>query len=102
MLELSFHQTKSEMMVRAASSIIFKALSRNKYPLIKLSEIAEKPQYGFTASASFEPNQFKYVRITDLKDGLIKWDTTPYCECNEPEKYLIQSGDILFPAFLTN
>lgn len=96
MLELSFHQTKSEMMMRAASTIIFKALSRKKYPLTQLSEIAEKPQYGFTASASFEPNQFQYIRITDLKDGSIKWDTTPYCECKEPEKYLIKSGDILF------
>jgi hypothetical protein len=96
MLELTFKQTQAEMMVRAASTIIFNTISRAGYPLVPLSEIAEQPQYGFTASASPEPIGVKFVRITDLKDGGISWNTVPYCKCDEPEKYLLAPNDILF------
>ncbi len=61
-----------------------------------LSELAEHPQYGFTASASFENVGPKFVRITDLQDGKIEWDNVPYCKCDEPENYLLEEDDILF------
>lgn len=96
MLTLTFKQTKAEIMVRAAATIIFNTLSKAGYPLVPLSEVAEQPQYGFTASASFEPVGLKFVRITDLQDGGINWDTVPYCKCDTPENYLLAPNDILF------
>ncbi|MBP5974037.1 restriction endonuclease subunit S [Brasilonema sp. CT11] len=96
MLKLTFKQTQAEVIVRAASTIIFNTLNRAGYPIVALSELADNPQYGFTASASFEQVGAKFVRITDLKDGGIKWDTVPYCKCDQPEKYLIYPNDILF------
>ncbi|WP_392532582.1 restriction endonuclease subunit S [Nostoc sp. C117] len=96
MLKLTFKQTPAELMVRAASTIIFNTLNQLHYPSVALSELAENPQYGFTASASIEEVGAKFVRITDLKDGGINWDTVPYCKCDEPEKYLIYPNDILF------
>ncbi|MEH2256143.1 restriction endonuclease subunit S [Nostoc sp.] len=96
MLKLTFQQTSAELMVRAASTIIFNTLNQLHYPSLALSELAENPQYGFTASASIEEVGAKFVRITDLKDGGINWDTVPYCKCDEPEKYLIYPNDILF------
>ena len=96
MLKLTFKQTPAELMVRAASTIIFNTLNRLEYPFVTLSELAENPQYGFTASASLEEIGVKFVRITDLKDGGISWDTVPYCKCDEPGKYLIYPNDILF------
>ncbi len=96
MLKLTFKQTQAEMMVRAAATIIFNTLSKAGYPLIPLSEMAEQPQYGFTASASSEPVGLKFVRITDLQDGGINWDTVPYCKCDTPENYLLAHNDILF------
>lgn len=96
MLKLTFKQTPAELMVRAASTIIFNTLNQLEYPSVALYELAENPQYGFTASASIEEVGAKFVRITDLKDGGINWDTVPYCKCDEPEKYLIYPNDILF------
>ena len=96
MLKLTFHQTKAEVMVRIASTLIFNALSRTGHPLVKLAALAEKPQYGFTARASFEEVGPKFVRITDLQDGGINWNDVPYCKCDQPEKYLLSPGDILF------
>ena len=96
MLELSFKQTKAEFMVRAAATTIFNALLEKDYPIKTLAEITEGTQYGYTASATNESIGFRYVRITDLKDGEINWDTVPYCQCDDPEKYLLHPGDILF------
>ncbi|MBD2692810.1 restriction endonuclease subunit S [Anabaena catenula] len=96
MLKLPFKQTSAELMVRAASTIIFNTLNKTGCSIVSLLELAENPQYGFTASASLEEVGVKFVRITDLKDGGISWDTVPYCKCDEPEKYLIYPNDILF------
>lgn len=96
MLNLTFKQSSAELMVRSASTIIFNTLVKTGNSLVRLSELAENPQYGFTASASFEEVGVKFVRITDLKDGGINWDTVPYCKCDQPEKYLIYPDDILF------
>jgi type I restriction enzyme S subunit len=96
MIELTFKQTQSELMVRAAATIIFNTLLRYDFPIVSLSSLTEHPQYGFTASASQEFSGVKLVRITDLQDGKISWDTVPYCQCEQPEKYLLQPNDILF------
>ena len=96
MLKLSFNQTRSELMVRAAATILFNSLTRNRTKEVKIGELAEHPQYGFTASATTEPVGPKFVRITDLQDGKIDWTHVPFCECLEPEKYLLKDNDILF------
>lgn len=96
MIELTFKQTQSELMVRAAATIIFNTLLRYDFPIVSLSSLTEHPQYGFTASASQDFLGVKLVRITDLQDGKISWDTVPYCQCEQPEKYLLRENDILF------
>lgn len=96
MLKLTFKQTQAEILVRAASTILFNALLRAEYPLVSLSHFSEEPQYGFTASAESENTGLKFVRITDLQDGSIDWNTVPYCRCDRPEQYLLEINDILF------
>lgn len=59
-------------------------------------ELCGKPQYGYTASANTEKVGPKFLRITDIQDSCVDWDTVPYCECSEPEKYRLLEGDILF------
>ena len=95
-LKLAFRQTKAEEMVRAASTIIFNELSKLDYPILPISKLANTVQYGFTESACHEEVGPKFVRITDIQDGTIKWDSVPYCRCNNPEKYLLSDNDILF------
>ena len=96
MLTLSFRQTQAELLVRAASTVIFRALARTGCPRCALKDIAQSPRYGWTAKAELEPVGPRYVRITDLKDSKIDWETVPFCRCDDPDAYRLQSNDILF------
>jgi type I restriction enzyme, S subunit len=96
MLQLTFKQTDSELMVRAAATLLFSTLTRHAVPQVAVSDLTEPPQYGFTASATSQPVGPRFVRITDLKDGGIDWKHVPFCECQEPDKYTLSENDILF------
>jgi len=63
-----------------------------------LGEISEKPQYGFTASASDKPIGPKFLRIMDInKSPWIQWETVPYCHITDDEfpKYALKKGDVV-------
>jgi type I restriction enzyme S subunit len=64
----------------------------------KLGELCEKPQYGYTASAAADPIGPKFLRITDIQDGVVNWPTVPYCRCSgrEAVRYQLRAGDMLF------
>lgn len=95
MLQLTFKQTQAEMIVRSAATILFNKLFQ-EFSIVELSELAESPQYGLTASATSELGGPKFVRITDLKDGGINWETVPFCRCDDAQKYTLETDDILF------
>jgi type I restriction enzyme S subunit len=69
-----------------------------EWRVVRLGEVAEKPQYGFTAAAQRDPVGPKILRITDIQDGNVNWNTVPYCKCGNDDipKYLLEAGDILF------
>lgn len=46
-----------------------------------LEDYIERPEYGFTDSASDDPLGTKFLRITDIQDGQVDWNTVPYCNC---------------------
>ncbi len=93
---IPYHVPFEETLVGVVSSVLFKELELMNYSRTHLSKIIEKPQYGYTASASREPIGTKYVRITDIQAGKIDWNSVPYCRCAHPEKYLLGENDILF------
>jgi len=68
----------------------------SNWSLVKLGEVSDQPQYGYTTSASNE-GDLKFLRTTDITSGLINWDTVPYCKNNpkEFEKYIIKENDIV-------
>jgi type I restriction enzyme, S subunit len=61
-----------------------------------VSEFCENPQYGYTASASHENIGPQLLRITDIQDGKVDWQSVPFCVCPEPAPYLLKENDILF------
>jgi len=71
-----------------------------EWRVVRLGEVAEKPQYGFTAAAQRDPVGPKMLRITDIQDGNVNWNAVPYCECGIEDipKYLLEAGDILFAS----
>ena len=65
---------------------------------VSLEEIAESISYGHTASADPDVVGPKFLRITDIQDGTVNWDSVPRCECNSKTaaKYSLSPGDIVF------
>lgn len=63
-----------------------------------VAQLAENIQYGYTESAKDDPVGPKFLRITDIQDGRVNWDTVPYCECPEEKhaKYRLRPSDIVF------
>jgi type I restriction enzyme, S subunit len=54
--------------------------------------------YGYTESASSEPVGPRFLRITDIQDDHVDWDSVPYCKIESADvaKYRLASGDIVF------
>ncbi|BAY38497.1 restriction modification system DNA specificity subunit [Nostoc sp. NIES-2111] len=52
-------------------------------------------QYGYTASATDQPTGVKFLRITDLQNNFVDWETVPFCNCSEIAKYQLSEGDIV-------
>jgi type I restriction enzyme S subunit len=68
------------------------------WKVVRLGEVWLKPQYGFTASAVNQSVGPKFLRITDIQNGQVNWDTVPYCEIDNEllRKYRLEPGDLLF------
>ncbi len=65
---------------------------------LKLEKISHHIQYGFTASADFViVDSHKFLRITDIQDNKVNWDSVPCCKTEEPlDDYCLNDGDIVF------
>ncbi|MCO6477352.1 MAG: restriction endonuclease subunit S [Phaeodactylibacter sp.] len=65
-----------------------------KWTKKSLGQISEKIDYGYTASAG--NSGVKFLRITDIQNGIVNWETVPQVECSKIEKYALAGGDIVF------
>lgn len=63
-----------------------------------LESLADRIDYGVTASANSTPVGPKFLRITDIQNGMVNWVEVPYCQTSEEERRnsLLQDGDIVF------
>ena len=59
--------------------------------------ISQSIQYGYNAPAK-DCGRIKMIRISDIQDNSVLWETVPYCDIKENEisTYLLQPNDILF------
>src|SRR6266436_8362563 len=65
---------------------------------IKKLEAVSAINYGYTESASSEPVGPRFLRITDIQDDRVEWESVPYCKIESADlpKYRLSSGDIVF------
>ncbi|MBU2843147.1 restriction endonuclease subunit S [Acidithiobacillus thiooxidans] len=63
----------------------------------RLGDIS-KINYGYTTSACYEPIGPHFLRITDIQNNNVNWDSVPFCAIDDSDrkKYLIVNGDIVF------
>lgn len=61
-----------------------------------LGDVCEKPEYGWTTSAS-AIGSVKLLRTTDITKGPVDWTRVPFCEKNPPNhsRFMLKSGDIV-------
>jgi type I restriction enzyme, S subunit len=70
---------------------------RGAWPKKKLGELSSL-SYGYTEKASFEPIGPKFLRITDIQNESVDWNTVPYCEIDDDDhvRHKLRSGDLVF------
>ena len=64
---------------------------------VRWGDLSESIQYGFNAPAK-SSGRIKMVRISDIQDGKVLWESVPFCDIQENEipNYLLKKNDILF------
>ena len=61
----------------------------------RLGNLCAAIQYGLSNSA--EPKgSHKFLRITDIQNGMVNWDAVPFTSTSDPDVYLLKPGDIVF------
>ncbi|WPD75340.1 restriction endonuclease subunit S [Dickeya fangzhongdai] len=63
---------------------------------VRLIDIMADIHYGYTASAD-ETKEIKLLRITDIQDDKVNWETVPGCDISEKmtEQYKLINNDIV-------
>ena len=61
----------------------------------RLGTLCAAIQYGLSNSAE-SMGSHKFLRITDIQNGIVNWDTVPFARPSDPDTYLLKSGDIVF------
>ena len=69
----------------------------NKWTETNLSALSSDVSYGYTESATAEVVGPKFLRITDIQNGVVDWRSVPYCPIDKKkrEKYKLHQGDIV-------
>lgn len=68
------------------------------WPQYQLRELADSIDYGVSESAVDRPVGPKFLRITDIQDDQVNWNSVPYCEASEQKwrAARLRQGDIVF------
>ncbi|WP_339006000.1 restriction endonuclease subunit S [Fusobacterium polymorphum] len=68
----------------------------NSWVWVRLGDIIDNIKYGYTASSQ-ENGEVKLLRITDIQNDEVNWNTVPYCKISEEEfeTYQLKVRDIL-------
>ena len=90
-----YYEHINEKRVDISENIPFE-LPRN-WCWARWGDISESIQYGYNAPAK-ENGRIKMVRISDIQNGKVVWDSVPYCDIDEEDikNYTLKAGDILF------
>ncbi len=93
-IPLTFIKDENEIKKLIRNTIILKHFFEKNQRTVKLESLIEDTQYGYNASALLSGKN-KFLRISDITDGNVNWDTVPFCDCNDEETYLLHQDDIL-------
>jgi len=63
-----------------------------------VKDVCSQIDYGFTTSANFSIKEPKFLRITDIQNGCVNWESVPGCEISRDEEKAnkLANEDIVF------
>src|SRR5690554_137952 len=91
---LTFLKDLNQIKVQVKNTIILGYFYNRNQKVVKLKNLIEGTQYGYNASA-MPSGRNKFLRISDITDGEVNWDTVPFCDCSDEKTYLLQKNDLL-------
>jgi type I restriction enzyme, S subunit len=64
---------------------------------VQLADISQKIHYGFGASSNPTIEKVRLLRITDIQNNVVNWDSVPGCEITDDqvEQFRLENGDML-------
>lgn len=93
-IPLTFLSDENEIKKQIRNTIILKYFFERNSETVHLEDLITGTQYGYNASALVHGRN-KFLRISDITDGKVNWETVPYCNCSDEETYLLFPNDIL-------
>ncbi|MBB3164659.1 type I restriction enzyme S subunit [Rhizobium laguerreae] len=60
-----------------------------------LGDVSNSITYGFTTASTMGGTRPKLLRITDIQNGEVNWDTVPRCTDAPDDRALLDAGDIV-------
>lgn len=91
---LTFISNKEEIKKQIKNTLILIYLFEKYNDPTPLKNLIEGTQYGYNASA-LQSGVNKFLRISDIHESKVDWETVPYCNCDDEETYLLKNEDIL-------
>ena len=69
-----------------------------EWDVVKLGDYSKDIRYGYTESSNKDKIGPKFLRITDIQNGSVDWDSVPYCNFYGKDfgKYELKHNDIVF------
>lgn len=93
-IPLTFLKDLNHIKEQVRNTIILSHFFDKNKSSIKLKNLIEGTQYGYNASA-LEAGKNKFLRISDITNGIVDWDSVPFCDCSNEEAYLLKKDDLL-------
>ena len=91
---LTFINDQEEIKKQIRNTLILIHLFEKHNNPVRLEQLIEGTQYGYNASA-LQSGKNKFLRISDIHESKVNWETVPYCNCNDEKTYLLKKDDIL-------
>lgn len=93
-IPLTFQTDQAEISRQIRNTLILKYIYTKYAKSARLESLIQDTQYGYNDSAKSEGKN-KFLRISDISNGSVNWETVPFCNCTDEETYLLHSKDIL-------
>lgn len=91
---LTFINDQEEIKKQIRNTLILIHLFERYNSPVRLEKLIEGTQYGYNASA-LQLGKNKFLRISDIHESKVNWETVPFCNCDDEETYLLKNEDIL-------